>query len=1104
MRYGIVSDVHANIQAWKAVLRDMRNEGVDTILCLGDVVGYGPNPAEVLESCYQHVDYFILGNHDAVIGDRLNSSLFNDNAKYLIEWTRDQLNDSAAQFFSEMPLQMEGDGFTCAHAELAMPGRFNYIYEAQDAIESFTSTTSPVMFVGHTHFPAKFRYDLNTNLVHQDLCTNGYLQANERYLINVGSVGDPRDGNVTASYCIYDADTGYLEYKQVPFDLKAFRKNLLRAKLPIKPYFISVYEGAKKEGQTIKDMAVMEGSEAAETSSNVQRIKSGADVKTSRQKVTFSLDDVRSSKKSKEEKKRRKKSEEEAKKKGLKIFLTLLLVLSLGGGGFLLWHKLKTDSENRKHDELAKKAPVQKKKDEQPVLVQRKNEDLYLALADMKKPAEARIENGTLKNWRSDSEKLSWKVRIKEMGWYRVLVDHDKEQGAAQIEVKLGPTSIAGTLRKFKGEQELFTFENANVGDMNFSISLAAASEEDVTSLKGVRLQFLGLEKPFDFDKKRLHLGGFESGTYQGWISTGPAFGDFPMTEEGLPAGVEVKGIRNKYFAASLALGNTGRGTLQTPPFTVRHKVLAILAAGGKDCSINVYVEGQLAETHKFSTFSNLKKIFFDMSSYAGKTAFVKFIDAGSEYLVFDNVTLLSTEPGTFKPGPSVNVTGKKKAAEVNELNKFLSKAGAKLIKKNFKGCLSDLEEATFVTGVNLDNYKTAVSEIADFEQFFINTFKKDLKKKTTIIPKGTGLEKTVLVEGIQDKRVQVVVDGSATSTPLGIMHISEKGIKQRVAQFPAGLLAYHIHKEDIRDKIKSIRYSSKNPIAILVNAATGGLKVNYPKGSVVGSKIEIWPLASSAQVEWDLSLKSGAKDALLEKPEKLSIKDVYPGYKAKGMTKKYFDIYQYDLTTETLIKELSFSNSKGQLNSMVLLIRNSQGQIVWQRSFHENANTKKDILKGGPIKFYSKEAPPQWENLALGKPSTASDPHSGGYVGVNDGIWAFSQPFLFGSSKKDNFPKYVTVDLESVKKVNVLRFGIPNRGSTKNISLQYSLDNNEFKTLTDFEFTQGITERYTAYFEPFEARYLRIRFNENYEKSLNRAANTHVFISEFEAYFFD
>ena len=95
MRYAIVSDIHANLQAWQAVLKDIKKKDVDAILCLGDVVGYGPDPAAVLDSCYEECSYFILGNHDAVIGKRLDSNLFNDSAKYIIEWTKNQLTDQA-------------------------------------------------------------------------------------------------------------------------------------------------------------------------------------------------------------------------------------------------------------------------------------------------------------------------------------------------------------------------------------------------------------------------------------------------------------------------------------------------------------------------------------------------------------------------------------------------------------------------------------------------------------------------------------------------------------------------------------------------------------------------------------------------------------------------------------------------------------------------------------------------------------------------------------------------------------------------------------------------------------------------------------------------
>ena len=1105
MRYGIVSDVHANIQAWKAVLRDMRKEGVDAVLCLGDVIGYGPNPVEVLDSCYEHVDYFILGNHDAVIGNRLNSSLFNDNAKFLIEWTRDQLSDSAADFFSDMPLRMEGDGFVCAHAELAMPGRFNYIYEAQDAIESFTSTEAPVMFVGHTHFPAKFRFDLNSNLVHQDLCTSGYLQTNERYLINVGSVGDPRDGNTTASYCIYDADKNYITYRQVPFDIKGFRRNLLKAELPIQPYFLSVYDGSEKEGQTIKDMAVMEGNEAQEASAETHKIHRGQDVKTSRQKVSFSLDDVQSSKKSKAAKEKKKKSEKESKRKGLKVMLSLLLITVLGAGGFFIWEKLKDSSgSNTSGDTANKPGGTSEKSQEQSVVIQKPGTDIMFYLDTMKKPELASVENGSLINWKDESDNLAWKVRIKKKGWYKVFVDHKKDQGEAQVEIKMGSVSKAAVLKKSDGEQELILLESPTPGEMNFSISLAASSENEVSSLSYVRLQYLGEGKPFDFDEEVKSLGGFESGTYQGWIAYGPAFGFKPFTENSLPEGIEIKGIRKKYFAASLSLNKSSKGALQTPPFEVRHKTLAILAAGGEGCEINLYVEGQLAETHQFSKFPELNKIFFDLKHYAGQKAYLELVDKGKDYMVFDDVILMSSEASSFEPGPSVSLTGKKSLAKVNDLNKFLKKAGEKLIKKNFKGCLSDLEEASFVTGVNLNTYKSAVNEISDFEQFLINTFKKDLKRKTIIIPKGLGVENTVFVVAVEGKKVEVIVDGSTNSTSLGMQHLSEEGIRKRVAEDPLGLLAYHINKEDIEEKIESIRYSSKNPIGILVNAAKGGLKVKYPEGAVVGSSIEIWAMVTKDKAQWSLSLSSSNESELLENVETLDITQVYPAYKTKGMSKKPFNVYRYDLSTEKYIKEISFKNTQGELNSMLLIVRNSQGQIVWQKSFNENEADKNNLLRVKAIKLYKKESQPEWENLALGKPSTASDPHSGAFVGINDGIWAFTQPFVFGSSKKETFPKYVTVDLEAIKKINALRFGIPNRGSTKNISLQYSGDNSEFKTIMNFEFKQGLTERYCAFFETIEARYIRIRFNENYETTLNRAVNTHVFISELEAYLLD
>lgn len=1101
MRYGIVSDVHANIQAWQAVLRDMQNEGVDSILCLGDVIGYGPNPAEVLDSCYQHVDYFILGNHDAVVGNRLDSSLFNENAKYLIEWTRDQLNDAAADFFGEMPLRMEGEGFVCAHAELAMPGRFNYIYEAQDAIESFTSNQSPLMFVGHTHFPAKFTYDLGTNLVRKDLCTNSYLLPNERYLINVGSVGDPRDGNTTASYCVYDADTKHLRYRQVEFDVAKFKRNLLKAQLPIQPFFLSVYEGAAKEGRTIKDMEVMESNQAVDIGNSVQRINRNSDEKTSRQKITFSLDDVRSSKKAKEEKRRKRKSESESKKKGLKIFAILLVLLLLSGGAVFLWLKMKAgaqvDPVNLADNDQSVPLNDQPK---EKVIIQNDSEDIFLPLDAMTKNEHLKIVNAHLTNWKSDTDKLSWKVRVKQKGWYKVIIDHSKEAGESQIEIKLGSISFAGVLKAASGEQDLGLFENTISGQTNFSLSLASSSESEATLLKSVRLQYLGEEKPFNYELHKRVLGTFESGTYAGWITTGPAFGFEPSSEKNLPNGIEIKGVRGKSFASSIYYGLTQKGQIRTPLFEVKHKNIYMLVSGGQDCFVNLYADGELVETIALSKMERLKKKSFDLKPYAGKMAYLEFVDNGKSFMAFDNVVLMSQDESAYKPGPIQTITGKTQKASENKLNKFLSKAGSKLVKKDFKSCLRDIEEASVVTGTDMSAYMNAVNRISDLEKLFISSFEKDIGKSISIKSKATGGSTQVTVDSVKEDKVFVRVGDSATLTPLKINHISEEGIKERLLETEDGILAYHIHQGSIEDQYKALNYNSRTSIAILLDAALGGLKVSYPKGSIVGSSIEIWAIHKGENAVWNLAVKSSEGDKLYTEPEIVDISTVVKGYKAA----KEFKVYKYNLGTERLVKEFAFKNVKGQMKVMNLVLRNTQGKIVWESGYDVSQAENGNLLKRGPIKFYQKFSHPESENLALGKNYTSNAHHEAGYKGVNDGVWSFSPPFIFATDKKDEFPKYVTVDLGVSQKINAIRFGTPNMGSTKNISLQYSQDNNEFVNVMDFDFIQGVADRYTAFFKAVNARYVRIRFNKNYEEKLKKEDVKRAFLAELEVYYFD
>ena len=180
------------------------------------------------------------------------------------------------------------------------------------------------------------------------------------------------------------ADTNFLTYRQVPFDIKRFRLNLHKAKLPIQPYFLSVYEGEAQERETIKDMKVMESNQAAEVDENVQKIHRGQDTKTARQKITFSMDDVRSNRKSKEEKERKRKSDSESKKKGAKIIAVLLVLLLISFGGVYAWLKLK--EKDQSPVDVVNKVPDKLKEEmKKTVIIQNEKEDMHLYLDAVKK-----------------------------------------------------------------------------------------------------------------------------------------------------------------------------------------------------------------------------------------------------------------------------------------------------------------------------------------------------------------------------------------------------------------------------------------------------------------------------------------------------------------------------------------------------------------------------------------------------------------------------------------------------------------------------------------------------------------------------------------------
>ncbi|MEI8242158.1 MAG: metallophosphoesterase family protein [bacterium] len=230
MRYAIVSDIHAHLQAWEAVLRDIASSRVDGIICLGDVVGYGPNPVEVLQSVHRHVDALALGNHDAVVCGKLDPGLFNDHARDMIAWTRAALSPKAVEFLAEWPLVLVGEGFRCAHGEFTAPGAFHYVIDPHEALPSWQVTTEPLLFTGHTHLPG-IHVIGPSGTPHRLDAQDFTVEDGKRYLISVGSVGFPRDADPRAGYCIYDTEARSVLWRRIPFDSEAHGRAMAAAGL---------------------------------------------------------------------------------------------------------------------------------------------------------------------------------------------------------------------------------------------------------------------------------------------------------------------------------------------------------------------------------------------------------------------------------------------------------------------------------------------------------------------------------------------------------------------------------------------------------------------------------------------------------------------------------------------------------------------------------------------------------------------------------------------------------------------------------------------------------------------------------------------------------
>lgn len=251
MRYAIFSDVHANRQAWEAARADMERMEVDTLVCLGDVVGYGPMPLEVLTAVREATPNFVLGNHDAAACGRLDDSIFNPRARTVIAWTRERLDEEAVRFLQGVPLQMDGTDIQFVHAEMMEPGEFGYVDGVGPAKLNLQAMTRPLGFIGHTHLPLAFTMPKKGGPVRQLPPIDFEIERGQRYLVNVGSVGEPRTTDVRASYVVYDDAERRIYFRRVVFDVEAYKADLEATGLDICPYFVQVVDAGKVAGEPV-------------------------------------------------------------------------------------------------------------------------------------------------------------------------------------------------------------------------------------------------------------------------------------------------------------------------------------------------------------------------------------------------------------------------------------------------------------------------------------------------------------------------------------------------------------------------------------------------------------------------------------------------------------------------------------------------------------------------------------------------------------------------------------------------------------------------------------------------------------------------------------
>lgn len=235
MRYALLADIHANLAAFSAVLDDIRQRGgVEEFWCLGDVVGYGPDPSQCIELLRQHKHICVAGNHDLAAIGKLDIAKFNPDAAVACRWTAQQLTAADIEYLGSLPSVIEKGDFTLVHGSPREP-IWEYLISKGSARENFAYFKTRFCLVGHSHMPLIFRQEEDGSCSFIPLSGSiGQVLGKSRMIVNPGGVGQPRDGDPRASYAIYDSDSAVVRLYRVAYDINATQVRMTHKNLPVR------------------------------------------------------------------------------------------------------------------------------------------------------------------------------------------------------------------------------------------------------------------------------------------------------------------------------------------------------------------------------------------------------------------------------------------------------------------------------------------------------------------------------------------------------------------------------------------------------------------------------------------------------------------------------------------------------------------------------------------------------------------------------------------------------------------------------------------------------------------------------------------------------